>query len=30
MEITEIIILMAGLSFYATVIWVAWKAVHHE
>ena len=30
METTEIIILIGGLSFYATVIWVAWKAVHHE
>ena len=30
METTEIIILVAGLSFYAAVIWVAWKVVHHE
>ena len=29
METTEIIILVAGLSFYAAVIWVAWKAVYH-
>ena len=30
METTEIIGLVAGLSFYAAVIWVAWKVVHHE
>ena len=30
METSEIIILVAGLSFYAAVIWVAWKVVHHE
>ena len=30
METTEIIILVAGLSLYATVIWVAWKVVHHK
>ena len=29
METTEIIILVAGLIFYAVVIWVAWKAVYH-
>ncbi len=29
MAITEVS-LIAGLSFYAVAIWVAWKAVHHK
>lgn len=30
MAITEVIGLIAGLSFYVVVTWVAWKAVHHK
>ncbi len=30
MAITDIIILISGLSLYTTVIWAAWKVVHHK
>ena len=30
METRELIILISGLSVYATLIWVAWKAVYHK